>query len=36
MYLAKPRAPDAMERGALNESCQMKRNDTSFPKRFGP
>ncbi len=28
--------PDAIESGALNESCQMNRNDSIRPSDFGP
>jgi hypothetical protein len=35
-YPARPMEPDAIESGALKESCQTKRNEISRPRRFGP
>src|SRR5579864_5319078 len=36
LYLAKPIAPEAIESGALNDSCQIKRNETNLPRRLRP
>src|SRR5580658_7459858 len=35
-YPARPIAPDAIESGALKESCQTKRNEVNRPRRFVP
>src|SRR5271169_4622906 len=35
-YCESPIAPDAIESGALKESCQINRNDTSRPSFCGP
>src|ERR1700722_18587100 len=35
-YPANPIDPDAIESGALKESCHTKRNEIRRPKRFGP
>jgi hypothetical protein len=35
-YCDSPIAPEAIESGALNESCQIKRNEMSRPSFFGP
>src|ERR1035441_2961542 len=35
-YCESPTAPDAIESGALNESCQIKRKETARPNFCGP
>src|SRR5208282_3862162 len=35
-YCESPIAPDAIERGALKDSCQINRNETSRPRFCGP
>ena len=31
-----PMQPEAIDSGALNDSCQMKRNDSIRPSELGP